>query len=542
MIRFCVRGSFPHSMLAAEIITKQTLGAVLLLISFSSFASDLYRWEAYGFYATSSNNAVTACHLYIDDMIGGAKAGKQFEGVSLTSPTAGLCFYSYDYDTQLKLRKTISYDLRRLGDTCPANTVYNKNSSACDTVPVTVGQPCYPTLPDGEPYITSTDGSCLPYSKSPSAEGVPSKLSCIADPIDISSGNTYLRQVDLPETKDGTISFSRTYNSIDGVWRHNYSTNLLISPEMVVLRKSDGKESYFSRQSSTGNLSSNDDGELEFLDKSWIYKARNGSSYYFSEGGRLDAIKDRGGNGQSVAYEGNSIRVSDDFGGSVIFNEDFLHQPTRLTAENVAISYTYDSDFKLTSLQKKFGSSNLFRGFSYAAELGKRLLTAITDERNIEFASWKYDKEGRAISSQHSGGAGLIHVSYNVDGSSTVTNELGKNTVYRYQQIGGIKRVASIEGEPSANCPESNSTYTYNERGQVLTKTDAKGLITVFMYDNRGLETSRTEASGTPSARTITTEWDAARFLPVRVVEPYRTTFYSYDMQGRELGRQTTPR
>ncbi|WP_161806743.1 RHS repeat domain-containing protein, partial [Pseudomonas syringae] len=71
------------------------------------------------------------------------------------------------------------------------------------------------------------------------------------------------------------------------------------------------------------------------------------------------------------------------------------------------------------------------------------------------------------------------------------------------------------------------------------TKTDAKGLVTTYTYNDRGLEISRTEASGTPVARTIRTEWDPARFLPIKTVEGQRITSYRYDEQGREISRQT---
>ncbi|RMM03860.1 YD repeat-containing protein [Pseudomonas savastanoi] len=76
----------------------------------------------------------------------------------------------------------------------------------------------------------------------------------------------------------------------------------------------------------------------------------------------------------------------------------------------------------------------------------------------------------------------------------------------------------------------------------MLTKTDAKGLVTTYTYDDRGLEVSRTEASGTPVARTITTEWDPARFLPVKTVDDQRITSYRYDDQGREISRQSVAR
>lgn len=42
--------------------------------------------------------------------------------------------------------------------------------------------------------------------------------------------------------------------------------------------------------------------------------------------------------------------------------------------------------------------------------------------------------------------------------------------------------------QPSANCPAINSSYTYDDRGLILTKTDLKELVTTYSYNNRGLE------------------------------------------------------
>jgi len=182
------------------------------------------------------------------------------------------------------------------------------------------------------------------------------------------------------------------------------------------------------------------------------------------------------------------------------------------------------------------------RVYHYATEPYSNLLTGITDERGIRYATWTYDDQGRAISSEHAGGAEKVTVAYNADGSSTVTNALGKRTTYRFQTIQGIRRITAIEGEPSANCPNSNATFTYDDRGLVKTRTDNKGNITTFDYNGRGLEVSRTEAYGTPQARTVITEWHPTLFLPVTITEPDRTTRYSYDVQGRLTGQATTQR
>ena len=105
-----------------------------------------------------------------------------------------------------------------------------------------------------------------------------------------------------------------------------------------------------------------------------------------------------------------------------------------------------------------------------------------------------------------------------------------------------MKRITSIEGQPTPNCPSSNSTFTYDAGGLLKTRTDAKGNLTTYDYNDRGLETSRTEASGTPQARTTTTEWHPTLFLKTKVTEPDRITTYQYDAQGRKTGQIVTPR
>ena len=55
--------------------------------------------------------------------------------------------------------------------------------------------------------------------------------------------------------------------------------------------------------------------------------------------------------------------------------------------------------------------------------------------------------------------------------------------------IQGIKRIVAIEGEPSPNCPSSNSTFTYDDQGLLTSKRDNNGNLTTYQYNARGLET-----------------------------------------------------
>ncbi|MEE4719031.1 DUF6531 domain-containing protein [Pseudomonas alliivorans] len=373
-------------------------------------------------------------------------------------------------------------------------------------------------------------------------KGTPPIDSCAGNPINIAAGNKFQVETDYKYADGGGVSFARSYNSLDSVWRHNYSTYIRLGEAEFSLVHSDGRESFFTMVNDTAIFLSGEKGSLSKVGESWLYHAANNEIYTFNVAGRLIEWVNANYQKQILSYAGNQITVKAEGGQWLRFAEDSRHQSLYLNAPGAQFSYIYDGNNNLASISKVRGDHTEQRYFFYENPRDVGLLTGIKDERGVRFATWSYDEKGRAISSQHSGGAGLTRIAYNADGSSTVTNELGKSTVYRYQQIGGVKKVAAIEGEPSANCPASNSSYSYDERGNLLTKTDARGYITAYTYNDRGLETSRTEASGTAQAQTVTTEWDPSRFLPTKVIEPTRITAFTYDDQGRETGRQVTSR
>ncbi|UBY97676.1 DUF6531 domain-containing protein [Pseudomonas cannabina] len=419
------------------------------------------------------------------------------------------CRFSYRVKPELNVLYTIeNYAVFRIGDGCANGLEYNPTTGTCGIDKM---------------------------------QGLPAKNDCVGNPILPASGNKFEFEKDYVHSSG--LTFGRFYNSLDGSWRHSYSAHLNMTSEneYVSFVGADGKAIFYKL---SGNVYIGDagNGSLVRVEAGWEYRSPANIVYQFDLAGRLTSVTEAGSVRYTLVYASGEVKVSALSGQVLTFSEDARHQPLSFSSEGVIIHYKYDADLHLTEVERIQNGVTARRHYHYEDSRNTGLLTGITDERGVRFATWSYDDNGRAVSSQHSGGAGLTQVAYNADGSSTVTNELGKTTAYRYQQIGGIKRVTSIEGEPSANCPASNSSYTYNDQGLMLTKTDAKGLVTAYSYNDRGLEISRTEASGTPLARTITTEWDPTRYLPVKVVEDGRTTLYSYDDQGRELNSRTTPR
>ncbi|WP_256657856.1 DUF6531 domain-containing protein [Pseudomonas sp. 2FG] len=367
-------------------------------------------------------------------------------------------------------------------------------------------------------------------------------MSCAFNPINIAIGNKFQTETDYPSSGISTLSFTRTYNSLDGLWRHNHSTYLRFAGTNLALVMAHGRESFFTVNGSTVTAAPTELGNLVKTADGWLYAAENNERFSFDATGRLTRWANTAGATQQLTYVSGKVTVTDNLGHSLSFTEDAQHQPLSLSTPSLQITYSYNANQRLTQLTRTRGGQTEQRQFHYEDPRNPNLLTGITDERGVRYATWSYDDKGRAISSEHAGGVEHGTVAYNADGSSTVTNELGKTTVYRFTAIGGIKRVTAIEGEPSANCPNSNSSFTYDARGLLKTKTDNKGFVTTYDYNERGLEIGRTEAVGTPQARTISTAWHPTLFLPVTVTEPGRITTYSYDAQGRQLSQTQTDR
>ena len=77
----------------------------------------------------------------------------------------------------------------------------------------------------------------------------------------------------------------------------------------------------------------------------------------------------------------------------------------------------------------------------------------------------------------------------------TVTNALGKETVYRFRATGsGAFRLEGVDGLASAHCAGSTRAYSYDANGWVQSTTDEEGQVTSFVRNARGLPTAITRS------------------------------------------------
>jgi len=289
------------------------------------------------------------------------------------------------------------------------------------------------------------------------------------------------------------------------------------------------------------------------LTTGWLYtNAADDSRETFDGSGRLLTIK--ANNGQihtltrsttatpsSIAPGANYlIGVTDHFGRKLSFTWNSNGTIATMTdPSNAVYRYRYDTNKRLITVEYPTADGSIqARTYLYnepehtAGQVTTNLLTGIQDEKGVRFATYDYDAQGRGIATQHAGGVERFALAYGTN-QTIVTDPLGTQRTYAFARVGGALRLSGVNQPGGAGCAAAANKITYDANGNLKTFTDFNGVTTTYVFDlARNLETKRTEATGTPEERTITTEWHPTYRLPAKIAEPKRTTVFTYFADG----------
>jgi YD repeat-containing protein len=354
-------------------------------------------------------------------------------------------------------------------------------------------------------------------------------------------------------------------------WRDSFDRSVSVDGSNAVTFRQDGKAFRFVPAGGAwvGEADTND--RLTELKDAlgartgWqLYVAAGDETEFYDASGRLLSIRSRSGLAQTLTYSdgtggpnggfildvngqpttvalqsGLLIRAVDSFARILAFGYDASSRVRKVTDPQGGVyQFIYDANGNLGSIA--FPDAGV-RGFLYnePANTGgaalPNALTGITDENGARFATFQYDAQERAVSTEHAGGAQRYTLTYGAGGSTTVTDPLGTPRTYGFNIVLGAFKNAGIVGPACPSCGPAAQSFDAN--GNVASRTDWNGNVTLYGYDlARNLETSRSEAFGTAQARTITTQWHPGFRLPVRVAEPLRTTSYVYNGDGVSCG------
>jgi RHS repeat-associated protein len=391
----------------------------------------------------------------------------------------------------------------------------------------------------------------------------------IGNPIDPATGNKYQSEQDY-RSADGTLEFTRHYNSqlqAPGVtspfssalgtkWRSTYDRAIrrsTSSAAIVYAFRPDGKTLTFLQAQSefipdgdiTDRLEKIFDASNVFT--GWRYRVGSSDEVeIYDTNGRLLTITTRAGVTVTLAYDTSSrlAGVTDTFGKSLSFGYDASNRLSALTVPGgLSYSYSYGTNNNVSGVTHPGGTTRSYAYNEPAYTSGANLplaLTAIFDENNVRYASFSYNNFLRALSTEHAGGVEKYQIQYPSDGASntrTFTDPLGQARTLTLATVLGVSRVATASSKSNLSCARLKSTG-YDVNGNATSAVDFNDNQTTRSYDSaRNLEISRTDAVGTPSARTSTTLWHATYRVPSQIDEPGKRTTFTHDANGNVLTR-----
>lgn len=412
------------------------------------------------------------------------------------------------------------------------------------------------TPPASPPSGPPAPPPVAPPPVSAPGNGPPIDAPPCGNPINPGTGNKYQYETDYVGIDASGLNFTRHYHSnpfrlyrsLGSSWHSSYDRAVVVSSASIYrafVVRPDGALVLFSwfggvwkpSADITDRLVSQTSGTGVIT--GWQYTTASNEVETFNAAGKLTSITSRTGFAQTLAYDakGRLATVTDSFGRRLAFTYDTADRIVTMTDPGGKVfSYGYDAtNDNLISVTYPDGT---VRNFLYENGTFKDALTGIRDENGSRYATWSYDTQGRAVSSQHAGGAERVDLAYQTDGSVIATDALGASRTFNFTRILGVAKFTSASQPSGSGCVAAASALTYDANGNVASSTDFNGIVTAYQYDlSRNLPVQRIEAQGRPEQRITSTAWHPVFRLAARVAMPKKLTTYTYDAQGNLVSR-----
>jgi YD repeat-containing protein len=348
------------------------------------------------------------------------------------------------------------------------------------------------------------------------------------EPIDIASGNMFYQATDYTTAGQNPLAFTRSYNSRGNIgvttlaktlginWRSNYDRYLQLSSSQVIAERADGQQLTFTLSGSAWTAASDVDATLTHSGSAWKLKDYNDATETYlatsATEAQLSTVQTRNGYMQTLHYNGKKqlTTVTDSYNRSLILHYNSNGTlSTVITPDTTTLTYGYTAGgggSNLTSITYPTSPPSALTYVYGENGAPPNALTGVIDENNNRYATWEYDSNTHATSSQLGTGptAQIVGVSYD-DGANTrtVTNPLGVQDTYSLTTLQNVPKVTSITRASTNTTGAATRSFTYDTNGYLATATDWNGNQTAYTNNAHG--------------------------MPTKIVEPSRTTNISYD-------------
>ncbi|WP_456239096.1 DUF6531 domain-containing protein [Ralstonia pseudosolanacearum] len=391
-------------------------------------------------------------------------------------------------------------------------------------------------------YTQLPDGNCEPNRS-------PERSCAVGHPVLPGTGTKVLNERD--DSGSSELPLARSYRSNvlfggasgTGQWTFNWQRRLdpamslsMYAPSVRVLRE-DGSVLTF-RKDATGwvavgtrdSVQPSYDANGYITDWKYIV-ASTGMIERYDASGKLVRVEERNGRSTVLAYNSKNLlsQVKATSGRNLTFAYDAQGRIAGVTAPDGAITgYAYNT---AGMLSKVTWPDNATRQYVYEDTRFPTALTGVIDEAGVRYATYAYDDQGRAITSELTAGTDRYQFQYQTNGQTTVLTPDGGSSVYSFLKQNGVLLSTGVSG----SCPLCGSTAqstSYDTNGNATRKVGYDGSVATYAYDSLGRQVLRIDSAETANATTTTTEWHPSWNLPVRAASPGKLETFAYDAVG----------
>jgi RHS repeat-associated protein len=241
----------------------------------------------------------------------------------------------------------------------------------------------------------------------------------------------------------------------------------------------------------------------------------------YNLGGQILSVTDPSGKLTQYSYDtsGALAGITDHFGHTFTFTYSGNHIATLSDPAGQITNYTYDLNNNLTQVTYPDNTAKLYHyeNASYPSSLTG---ISFVDSAGVatRYATYAYDTNGLAISTEHAGGQERFTFVYNTgNAQTTVTNAVGDQELLSFTTNSGVMGLTRQQ-----NLVDNLVlTQSFDANNNLLSRQDETGRTTTYAYSTTNQRLSMTEGAGTPQARTTTYQYLSPSLdLPTQIQSP----------------------
>jgi YD repeat-containing protein len=223
---------------------------------------------------------------------------------------------------------------------------------------------------------------------------------------------------------------------------------------------------------------------------------------------RLMSIKENGALLYSFVYAADKLQsVTNRAGQQVRFNWSAWsgHRVSAITAPDGSVwNYQYDGSGNLVSAGPS-GAASGIKNYHYEDSRNSQLLTGYSVD-GFRQTRYTYDASGRATRSATEDGEEAENFTYGAL-TTSVTDARGQQINYNFANVAGAKVLTSTDRVATTSCGFSQSSNTYDARGNIKSSIDWSGMRTETTANTLGQITQQVTGAGSTHPLTINNAW-----------------------------------